>query len=130
FGDRAFCFFCAVSALLAAPLWYMTLSGGISFETCMGFLLAEYLVAESWLGPAIAALQSAVPPDRRGTAQGVFSSLTALGNLLPAGLGLLAAGDLNSGFQVSVTACYVLSGLCFLVAADSFPKDQPLPREP
>ena len=43
----------------------------------MGFLFAEYLVAESWLGPAISALQGAVPADRRGTAQGVFSSLTA-----------------------------------------------------
>ena len=26
-------------------------------------------MAESWLGPAISALQGAVPPDRRGTAQ-------------------------------------------------------------
>ena len=30
---------------------------------------SRYLVAESWLGPAISALQGSVPPDRRGTAQ-------------------------------------------------------------
>ena len=41
------------------------------------YFCERYLVAESWLGPAISALQGAVPADRRGTAQGVFSSLTA-----------------------------------------------------
>lgn len=120
-GDRAGAFFSAASSLLAAPLWFMVLSPDLSFEGCMGFLLLEYLVAESWLGPAVAALQTAVPAERRGAAQGVFSALTALGNVLPAALGLLAAEDLASGFQASVAACYVASAVCFLGAATSLP---------
>lgn len=79
FGDRSAAFFCAATSLAAAPLWYFTLAEGLSFESSMGFLLAEYLVAETWIGPAIAALQNSVPADRRGAAQGVFSSLTAFG---------------------------------------------------
>merc|ERR1719436_1115019 len=101
----------------------MVLGAGLSFEASMGFLLAEYLVAESWLGPAIATLQSAVPVDRRGAAQGVFSSLTALGNALPAALGLLASEDLVAGLQVSVTICYLLSAVCFARAWFSIPED-------
>ena len=101
---------------------YFTLDDGLSFETCMGFLLVEhpgdayylwqqscamsrasghsggscspklqaahvlksapsrcspprYLVAESWLGPAISALQGAVPAGQRGTAQASLSRL-------------------------------------------------------
>ena len=69
------------------------------------------------LGPALATLQGAVPPERRGAAQGVFSALTALGNVLPMALGFLGPGGLVTGLQVSVSACYVLSAGCFLVAA-------------
>uniref|UniRef100_A0A7S0AF22 Major facilitator superfamily (MFS) profile domain-containing protein n=1 Tax=Pyrodinium bahamense TaxID=73915 RepID=A0A7S0AF22_9DINO len=121
FGDRAGAMFSAASSLVSAPLWYMVLDTEHSFEVSMGFLLAEYLTAESWLGPAVATLQGAVPADRRGAAQGVFSSLTALGNALPAALGLLAAEDLAPGLQVSVAVCYVLSAMCFSMAALSLP---------
>ncbi|CAL1139585.1 unnamed protein product [Cladocopium goreaui] len=69
FGDRSAAWFCAASSLAAAPLWYFTLAEGLSFQVCMALLCAEYLVAESWLGPAISALQGSVPSDRRGTAQ-------------------------------------------------------------
>ncbi|CAE7810552.1 unnamed protein product [Symbiodinium sp. CCMP2456] len=117
FGDQAAALFCGVTSLASAPLWYCTLGEGLSFETCMGFLLVEYLVAESWLGPAISALQGAVSVGQRGTAQGVFSSLTALGNGLPVVLGLLAPEDLAKGLQVSVSVCYLLSGLSFLMAS-------------
>jgi len=115
-GEGAGAAFCAAS-LLAAPLWWPVLAAGFSFETCMCFLLAEYLVAESWLGPALSTLQGAVPPERRGAAQGVFSSLTALGNLLPTVLGFLPAEHLAAGLQASVALCYVASGLCFARAA-------------
>uniref|UniRef100_A0A7S4WIE6 Major facilitator superfamily (MFS) profile domain-containing protein n=1 Tax=Alexandrium monilatum TaxID=311494 RepID=A0A7S4WIE6_9DINO len=121
-GERAGAVFAAVSSLLAAPLWFMTLSPDLSFEGCMGLLLVEYLVAEGWLGPAVAALQAAVPPKRRGAAQGVFSALTALGNLLPASLGLLAANDLAFGCQASVAVCYVASAACFVMAAANLPE--------
>lgn len=117
FGDSGGALFCAVSSVVSAPLWYLVLHVGFSFELCMGFLVAEYLTAESWLGPAVATLQSAVPPDRRGAAQGVFSSLTALGNAFPACLGYLPAEQLASGLQVSVTVCYLASAACFAVAA-------------
>eukprot|EP00913_Durusdinium_trenchii_P007054 g6636.t1 len=123
FGDRSAAWFCAASSILSAPLWYFTLADGFSFEVCMGFLCAEYLVAESWLGAAISALQGAVPADRRGTAQGVFSSLTALGQALPVGLGLLAPEDLTQGLQLSVSVCYCLSGLCFLIASSHLSQD-------
>lgn len=127
YGDRSAAWFCAASSLAAAPLWYFTLADGSSFQVCMIFLCAEYLVAESWLGPAISALQGAVPSDRRGTAQGVFSSLTALGNALPVGLGLLAPADLTPGLQISVAVCYILSGICFLLASSHL--QQEVPRE-
>ncbi|CAK9117848.1 unnamed protein product [Durusdinium trenchii] len=137
FGDRSAAWFCAASSILSAPLWYFTLADGFSFEVCMGFLCAEYLVAESWLGAAISALQGAVPADRRGTAQGVFSSLTAprglqriiarhrLGQALPVGLGLLAPEDLTQGLQLSVSVCYCLSGLCFLIASSHLSQEVP-----
>mmetsp|Transcript_31910 Transcript_31910/g.105857 ORF Transcript_31910/g.105857 Transcript_31910/m.105857 type:complete len:568 (+) Transcript_31910:71-1774(+) len=124
-GDKAGALFCAASAVLAAPLWYFTLDSSLSFEGSMGFLLAEYLVAEAWLGPAIASLQGAVPAERRGSAQGVFSALTGLGNVLPAALGLLAPTDLREGLQISVAICYGLSAACFVGAAASFPQDKP-----
>lgn len=119
FSDRAGAVFCAASCCAAAPLWYLVLGRDFPFEVSMGFLLAEYLVAESWLGPAITTLQASVPPDRRGAVQGVFSSLTALGNALPAALGLLPADSLAHGLQVAVSICYVLSGACFIGAAIS-----------
>lgn len=129
FGDRSAAWFCAASSLAAAPLWYFTLAEGLSFQVCMALLCAEYLVAESWLGPAISALQGSVPSDRRGTAQGVFSSLTALGNALPVGLGLLTPSDLTSGLQISVAACYLLSGLCFLLASSHLQQEVPHPED-
>ena len=46
--------------------------------------LLRYLVAESWLGPAISALQGAVPSDRRGTAQAVVKGKVCCANLLGA----------------------------------------------
>mmetsp|Transcript_102235 Transcript_102235/g.305199 ORF Transcript_102235/g.305199 Transcript_102235/m.305199 type:complete len:513 (-) Transcript_102235:61-1599(-) len=128
-GDCVGALFCAASSLVSAPLWHVVLCDGLSFEVSMGCLLAEYLTAESWLGPAIATLQGAVPADRRGAAQGVFSSLTALGNALPACLGLLAAEDLAHGLQVSVTVCYVASAACFAVAGLHLHR-HPVPETP
>lgn len=123
YGDRGGALFCAASSLAAAPLWYLVLQDGLSFEGCMGCLLVEYLVAESWLGPAVATLQSSVPVERRGAAQGVFSALTAIGNAVPVALGMLASEDLTAGLQSSVAVCYLLSAVCFLGAANSLPED-------
>jgi len=120
YGDRIGTLFCAATTIASAPLWYFVLAPGQSFETCMGFLLVEYLVAEAWLGPAIASLQTCVPEDRRGAAQGVFSSLTTLGNALPALLGAVAVEELPTALQLSVALAYVLSGVSFAFAALSF----------
>lgn len=66
----------AIGSLLAAPLWLGFIYSD-SPQTSAAFLLAEYLAAECWVGPTLAGLYSAVPEKRRGTAQGVFSFLTA-----------------------------------------------------
>ena len=63
-----------------------------------------------------------VPRDRRGTAQGVFSVLTAAGNVAPVLVGALAGGQLGSfalgdvliGF---VSGAYILSGVLFGLVA-------------
>jgi len=82
----------AVGSLLAAPCWAGFLLAA-SPEQAAAFLLAEYLVAECWFGPTLASLFSAVPVRRRGAAQGVFSVLTAVGNLGPVAVGQLSNLD-------------------------------------
>ena len=36
------------------------------FNTALAFLFVEYLVAECWFGPTLAALYDVVPGDKRG----------------------------------------------------------------
>ena len=58
----------AIGSLLAAPTWI----GFVMAETSVqatGWLLAEYLEAECWIGPTLAALFESVGKDRRGTTQ-------------------------------------------------------------
>ena len=90
FGARADAVVPALGSLLAAPAWAAVLLAG-SFELAMGALLLEYLLAENWIGPTVAVLQSSLPSAALGTAQGIFSGLTAVGNLAPAVVGLLVS---------------------------------------
>ena len=92
----------AIGSLLAAPTWAGFILAQSPVEAS-AWLLAEYLVAECWIGPTLAALFESVGSDRRGTAQGVFSLTTAAGNLMPLVVGaltsrvVLASGGSSSG---------------------------------
>ena len=113
----------AAGSLLAAPLW----AGFIlatSAEQSLAFLFFEYLIGECWFGSAVAALSAAVPPQRRGTAQGIFSTLTSVGNIAPVIVGSLVSGqlggaskDLSSVLLYTVCGLYVSSGALFAAAA-------------
>lgn len=90
-------------------------------------LFAEYLVAECWIGPTLAVLYGAVPSNRRGTTQGLFSILVAFGNLAPYVVGLLTGGSLASfpiGYTIMwvVGVAYFISGIAF--AATAWKEDQ------
>jgi formate hydrogenlyase subunit 3/multisubunit Na+/H+ antiporter MnhD subunit len=93
-------------------------------------LFFEYLVAECWFGPTLATLFNVVPKARRGTAQGLFSISTALGNVAPALIGFLVSGDNKSGFisgfsgfgldvvlMSVVSGAYVVAGFLFLMVS-------------
>ena len=63
-----------------------------------------------------------VSPERRGSAQGLFSVLTALGNTAPVLVGALAGGNLGdyslgNVLLVAVSGSYIISGTLFWMAA-------------
>lgn len=73
-------------------------------------------------GPTLAALFSVVPKERRGSAQGLFSMLTAAGNIAPVLVGSLAGGGLGQYSLGNVLlgvvgGCYVVSAALFTAAA-------------
>ena len=111
----------AVGSLLAAPLWAAFVAADEP-STAVLCLLGEYLVAECWFGPALASLFQAVPANRRGTAQGLFSVLNLAGNVATVLVGALAGGQL-ANFALGdvlvavVSGAYVLSGVIFTILA-------------
>ena len=98
----------AVGSLLAVPAWVLFIKAPTP-ELSLLYLFSEYIFAECWFGPTLAALFNAVPNDRRGTAQGIFSVLTAIGNFAPILIGALVGGSLGN-FQVGDVLMYVVSG--------------------
>ena len=111
----------AAGSLLAIPFWAATLTAP-SLELSLAFLFGEYLFAECWFGPTIAALQRAAPPAAQGTAQGLFNTLTLVGNLAPAviGYGLKESSyELPSLLIVAVPVLYAASAAAFYFAADA-----------
>jgi predicted MFS family arabinose efflux permease len=91
-----------ISSLLAVPTWYFathTTQGEHAFDLAMIWLAMEYLVAECWFGPTITLLQSSVESSMRGTAQGIFVLVGALGNISPALLGWMYG---NQSFELSL----------------------------
>jgi len=111
----------AVGSILAAPFWAAFILTNDPGAAAV-FLFFEYLTAECWFGPTLAALFEVVPKERRGTAQGLFSVLTAAGNIAPVVVGALAGGTLanfplGSVLIAVVSGAYVLSGLLFALAA-------------
>jgi MFS family permease len=119
----------AIGSLLAAPLWAAFVLADTP-RAAASFLLAEYLAAECWVGPTLAGLYNSVPQNRRGTAQGLFSILTAVGNIAPLLVGLLVAGaagapmSLGDSLIASVGGAYVLSGVLFTYYSVRTSKDK------
>lgn len=105
----------ALSSFLAIPAWTAVMMAP-SFNIAIAFLLIEYLVAECWFGPAVAVLQDNVPATQRGTAQGLFSVLTTVGNISPVliGAALSAHYDLQFILLRVIPAFYGSAGLAFL----------------
>ncbi|KAJ1449013.1 major facilitator superfamily domain-containing protein [Pelagophyceae sp. CCMP2097] len=112
----------AAACLVAAPLWVAAVSSS-SFEWAVALVAVEFLVAECWIGPTTALLQSVVAPESRGTAQGVFTSLTLVGNVAP-----LAIGALSDRFELTtlvsgvVGGAYVASSAGFIALAVLLPR--------
>eukprot|EP01038_Epipyxis_sp_PR26KG_P008728 gene8728-11793_t len=113
----------AIGSLLAVPLWAgFVLSD--SPEISALCLLGEYLAAECWYGPTLAALFNVVPNEKRGVAQGLFSVLTAAGNIAPIMIGSLFSGSLTgTSYALSdillyvVSSAYFISGIFFTISA-------------
>eukprot|EP01031_Cornospumella_fuschlensis_P033150 gene33150-40108_t len=109
----------AIGSFLAAPLWLGFIYAETPTEALL-YLLAEYVVAECWFGPTLASLFQVVPANRRGTAQGLFSLLTAVGNIGPVLVAALTSSQLMP-LDAALTACVsvplVLSGALFALAA-------------
>jgi predicted MFS family arabinose efflux permease len=123
-----------ISSVLAIPTWYLATHaapGEKSFEISMFWLAVEYLVAECWFGPAIAVLQSSVEPSMRGTAQGIFVLVGALGNVSPSFIGwmygnqsfMLPLADL---LGLSVCVGYLLSSICFVASVQKNKRNKEL----
>eukprot|EP00669_Euglena_mutabilis_P000050 TRINITY_DN10046_c0_g1_i1.p1 TRINITY_DN10046_c0_g1~~TRINITY_DN10046_c0_g1_i1.p1 ORF type:complete len:140 (+),score=21.96 TRINITY_DN10046_c0_g1_i1:429-848(+) len=95
------------------------------FRQALAWLLVEYVVAEGWVGPTLAAMYDGVPPHARGTAQGAFSALIAIGTLAPIVVGLRVPpnGDPGPVFLAVVAFSLAAAGVLFVFA--SFPRRPP-----
>lgn len=99
----------------AAVCWSLMI-GAESFEVAMCWLLVQYLFAECWFGATIATLQQQLPREVRGGVQGVFSTLTVVGNLAPYAIGqAIQARPLADVLGEVVPALYVASAVAFAV---------------
>jgi predicted MFS family arabinose efflux permease len=111
----------AVGSLLAAPAWYLFIKAD-SPEMSIVYLFAEYLFAECWFGPTLASLYAVVPKESRGAAQGIFSILTAAGNIGPILVGAFVGGtfatfSIGDALVWAVCGPYVISSLLFAKVA-------------
>jgi len=111
----------AAGSLLAVPFWLGTCYSD-SFEASIALLFGEYIVAECWFGPTLASLYRAVPKEVQGTAQGLFSVLTAFGNLMPVVIGSLQKDHpLPDVLAGTISLAYITSGLFFFAASSQMP---------
>lgn len=113
----------AIGSLLAVPCFAAFVLTDDP-RVAAAFLSLEYLLAECWFGPTLAALFNIIPSDKRGTAQGIFSLLTAFGNLAPVLVGALASSSsvfgsyqLQDVFLYTVVISYLICGFSFVNAA-------------
>eukprot|EP01035_Chromulina_nebulosa_P023251 gene23251-30138_t len=111
----------AIGSLLAIPAWTSFILTD-STTTAAVSLLIEYIVAECWFGPTLAALYNSVPTNRRGVAQGLFSIILGIANIAPYVVGKLTSesyGNYPIGSTILwvVNGSYLLTSLFFLWAA-------------
>mmetsp|Transcript_16218 Transcript_16218/g.54537 ORF Transcript_16218/g.54537 Transcript_16218/m.54537 type:complete len:173 (+) Transcript_16218:344-862(+) len=103
----------AAGCALAAVCWRQMIDAQ-SFEAAMAWLALQYFVGENWFGSAVAVLQRQLPTEVQGGAQGVFSTLTVVGNVAPLAIGALEArSSLPEVLGVVVPALYVGSAALF-----------------
>lgn len=109
-----------IGSILAAPLFYAALQAQ-DFSHAIVLLTLEFLVAECWIGPTTALLAASCDPRQRGFAQGIFTSLTLVGNLAPIAIGAaLEKGLVDSPkllLSTVVLAAYLSSSLAFTIVA-------------
>lgn len=104
------------------PLW-VAVCQSTDFYTSIGLLFGEYIVAECWFGPVLASLYGSVPRSVQGTSQGLFTVVSAIGNLMPVLIGALQKdGGLSSTLAWTVSGAYALSALFFVLAAEQMPR--------
>jgi len=111
----------AIGSIISIPLFAMFVLTS-DFREALAWLLVEYVVAEGWVGPTLAAMYDGVPPHARGTAQGAFSALIAIGTLAPIVVGLRVPpnGDPGPVFLAVVAFSLAAAGVLFVSA--SFPR--------
>ncbi len=94
-----------------------------SFWVAMVCLLIEYIVAECWFGPTIAALQTSLPARARGIRIGVFGLITTtFGSLITFILGFLLKDGaptitIQNTLMVSIGVSYFVSSIIFSLSA-------------
>ena len=108
----------ALGSVLATPCWVCAMQSR-AFLPSMAWLLAAYLLAESWFGATISFMQSGLPPHVWGTAQGLLNVVQIAGNASPLLIGtMLQRGvPLRTLLTVAVPAGYLTCALLFLLAA-------------
>ena len=111
----------AIGSLLAVPAFALFVRQTDPYAA-LACLFVEYLVAECWVGPTLAALYDMVPRDKRGSAQGLFTTLTAFATIGPILVGTLAGGavgNLGSSLLWVAGGAYLMAGSLFALAASS-----------
>ena len=105
-----------LGSVLGALTWYGVMHA-TTFTAAMAWLAASYLGAECWFGPTISVLQSSVPAERGGTAQGIFTLTGAVANLAPAILGGLIG---MKGYDFQLGGFLEWSVVLFYVGSAAF----------
>lgn len=109
-------------ASLAGLLPFVGVMYSPSFPVAMLCLLLEYLIAESWFGPAISIMQDRLPPQTRGTAVSIYLFIASIvGSVAPLLLGSLDDGATYQGLQrhlmIFVSISYISTAVVFAAVA-------------
>lgn len=102
-----------VGSVLAAPLFVVALTRS-SLNGTMAWFFLHVLCSEVWLGPTLSILAGALPPDARGTAQGLCNFAQIGGGLLQSAFAPAASRfGLANALLVTVPAAYAASAGVF-----------------